>query len=179
MSKHCLFFEDWVIPTNPANLFGAVRKYDVHTGIDIFMHEGAPVCLPFDGEVVKIGNFTGSAAEPTPSPWWNDTQYIIVRHDIPIWNSESLECYTLYGEINVCDDLIIGCEIPAGSVIGNVVKVLKNDKGLPTSMLHIEIYDECPLSPAIWNHNEPKPDHLHDPLLFLNVCHYNQYGSPT
>lgn len=176
MSKHCLFLEDWGIPTNPANLFGAVRRYDVHTGIDIFMHEGASVYLPFDGIVIKKGNFTGVNAEPFPSPWWNDTQYIIVQHDVPIWYTDLLECYVLYGEINVRDDIEVGSKIPAGDVIGNVVRVLKNDKGFPMSMLHVEVYDECPASPAVWNHNEPKPDHLHDPLLFLNVCHYNQYG---
>ena len=140
LAKFCLLDTNWFIPQDTANLFGAVRKHDIHTGIDIFIHEDAPVYLPFDGEVVKIGNFTGSNAEPTPSPWWNDTQYVIVKRTIPTfyWYGEPQDRYVLYGEICINPEMFVGCKLHEGDIIGNIVQVLKNDKGRPMSMLHIE-----------------------------------------
>lgn len=172
MSKHCLFFDDWKFQTNSANLFGAVRKYDVHTGIDIFMHEDAPVYLPFDGEVVKIGNFTGTNAEPFPSPWWNDTQYVIIKHMIPAfyWYGDLILKYVLYGEIEVSREIKIGDKLPEGTIIGNILEVLRNDKGSPTSMLHVEMYNEIPEYPVVLDHSESIPTCLEDPYDFLCLC---------
>ena len=155
-----LFFDKWEMPSSPANLFGPVLKYDIHTGIDIFMHEDATVYVPYDGEVVKIGWFTGTNAEPTPSPWWNDTQYVIIRH-------HALGKYILYGEIEVCNGLYVGKVVQAGDMLGNIVQVLKRDKGLPMSMLHIEQYDSIEKAPAIWKLNESCPIGLEDPYDFL------------
>ena len=168
MSDFCLFTDSWSIPKDTANLFGAVRKHDIHTGIDIFMHEDASVHLPFDGVVVKIGNFTGNNAEPTPSPWWNDTQYIIVKHNMRYGQLEQI--FVLYGEIEVDKGIKEGDTLTEGSFIGNIVEVLKKDKGRPTSMLHVEIYDECPNAPAVWHLNEAHPSNLYNPFLFLTMC---------
>lgn len=172
MSKHCLLFDDWKFQTNAANLFGAVRKYDVHTGIDIFMHEDASVYLPFDGEVVKIGNFTGTNAEPFPSPWWNDTQYIIIKHMIPAfyWYGDLIPKYVLYGEIDVSNEIAEGDALNEGTIIGNILEVLRNDKGSPTSMLHVEMYNEVPGHPVFWYHGESKPEFIEDPYDFLCLC---------
>lgn len=175
--KFCLLQANWMFPTSPANLFGAVRKYDVHTGIDIFAEKGTIVTSPFDGEVVKIGNFTGMDAEPTPSPWWNDTQYVIVKHLIPVFyaHGEFIDIYVLYGEINVNPELFVGQQIKEDEVLGTVVQVLKHNKGLPTSMLHVEMYNECPSTPAIWHLNDQKPPNLQDPQDFLRLCHKKHF----
>ena len=77
-------------------LFGANRRYDIHTGIDLY---GGAYCAvgPFEeGEVVHIGQFTGAAVG---SPWWNDTYSVSVQGRSGI---------IVYGEIQPTSDLKVG-----------------------------------------------------------------------
>lgn len=171
--KKCLLQTDWAFPTSPANIFAAVRKHDIHTGMDIFTESGTQATSPFDGIVVKMGNFTGNDAEPTPSPWWNNTQYVVVKHFIPAFYTygELVERFVLYGEIAISPELFVGKNVKEGELLGTIVEVLKNNKGLPTSMLHVEMYEECPPFPAIWNIGERRPTYLCDPHRFLSLCY--------
>lgn len=69
--------------------FGTVRKHDIHTGIDIYCHDGQYVIAVEDGEVVSIENFNGSHANP-PSPWWNNTKAVMIEGESGV---------VVYGEI--------------------------------------------------------------------------------
>lgn len=106
--------------------FGGKRKFDTHTGVDLYCEPGEPVYAIEDGLVVNVCPFTGSRAK---SPWWNNTEAVLV---------EGASGVILYGEIKSA--LKTGALINEGDIIGTVKKVLKKDKGLPTTMLHIELY---------------------------------------
>lgn len=58
--------------------FGAIRKYDIHTGVDLYVqqHNSNTVKAVEDGVVVSVVDFTGPAAE---SPWWNATKAILLE----------------------------------------------------------------------------------------------------
>lgn len=141
--------------------FGAVRKHDIHTGIDLYCNPGIPVFAIEAGIVVRTGPFTGVAAN---SPWWNDTQYVIIKGE---------SGYILYGEIENIPET--GTIIEEGSTIGNVVTVLKVNKGLPMTMLHLELYDDD-IEPVIWNPGELKPLNLLDPTFILTKELWKYYN---
>ncbi len=107
--------------------FGAIRKHDIHSGIDIYCDDNEKVFAIENGVVVNIVDFTGTFAE---SPWWEDTKAILI---------ESASGVILYGELYY-PIVNIGDDISVGQHIGNVKTVLKKDKGLPMCMLHIELY---------------------------------------
>jgi murein DD-endopeptidase MepM/ murein hydrolase activator NlpD len=129
--------------------FGAVRKHDIHTGIDLHANEGSQVFAIEDGIVEKIDFFTGISAG---SPWWEETKYIGIL-------SES--GYIVYGEVTPI--VSKGQQVKQGELIGTVKKVLKKDKGKPTSMLHLELYSKYIGDPVVWKLGEPIPNLLLDP----------------
>lgn len=145
-----------LIYTNPhsGGVFGAVRKHDIHTGIDLYCREYSEVFAIEDGVVVNICDFTGEKAD---SPWWENTQAVLIEGESGV---------ILYGEVST--NLNIGDIIKEGQMIGNVLRVLKKDKGLPTTMLHLELYKPgyrgCG---EIWNLNEDKPEVLLNPNILL------------
>jgi murein DD-endopeptidase MepM/ murein hydrolase activator NlpD len=146
MNKPLDIFE---LPENPQGLFGAERKYDIHTGIDFYCNEGDPVYSIEDGVVSKITQFTG---EKVGSPWWNDTYAIMIKGSYLF----------LYGEVKPI--VSVGDYVNSGQVIGNVIPVLKKDKGLPINMLHLELYElDYNGDGVIWNFNSDKPKKLLDP----------------
>lgn len=104
--------------------FGTRRKFNVHSGVDLYAPVGENVYAVEDGEVVWCGWFTGSNCG---TPWWNDTRALYVEGDTAT---------IIYGEIQEIDSLQEGSLVKRGQVIGNVMEVLKKDKGKPTSMLH-------------------------------------------
>lgn len=135
--------------------FGYVRKFDIHTGVDLYCENGTPVYSMCDGVVVNIEDFTGEFSNP-PTPWWLNTKSVLVETETNV---------ICYGEITTT--LSIGDKIKEGDIIGNVSQVLKNDKGLPMSMLHIELYDKGVIETVIWNIGEEKPKNLQDITTFL------------
>lgn len=147
---------NYTFPTNIQNRFGAKRKYDVHTGLDLFCNEGELVYSIYDGIVLKIEKFTGFEE----SPWWNDTYAVLVYH-------ENINKTIVYGEIN--PNVNEGDIIKKGDIIGSVLRVLKNDKGLPTTMLHIEAYNGKQYETVFWHHNEKQPIGLENIELILNI----------
>lgn len=147
------------IPKNDhPGAFGVTRKHDIHTGIDLYCNDKDTVYALSRGTVVSIQDFTGSKAE---SPWWNDTQCIIVR-EFETGN------YVLYGEL--IPTIQVGDIVELGTIIGNVEQVLKKDKGVtPTSMLHLEYYDKTfDLNPVVWQLGQEKPKYLLDPIVLLD-----------
>lgn len=46
-------------PPHAGGVFGAVRKYDIHTGIDLYCESGDHVYAIEDGIVVNVCHFTG------------------------------------------------------------------------------------------------------------------------
>ena len=135
--------------------FGAVRKHDIHTGVDIYCPEGTEVVAVEAGVVVAVLPFTGPETDP-PSPWWNATEAVMIE------NSDEV---LLYGEVQAL--VAVGDKVEAGQIIGKVVQVLKNDKGRPMSMLHFEMYAPGTRAPVWWQLGDPQPTNLLDPTPLL------------
>jgi hypothetical protein len=133
--------------------FGAIRKHDIHTGIDIYYPEGTIIRAIEEGVVINIVDFTGSKAD---SPWWNDTKAVMVHGESGV---------ILYGEIE--SKCFIGQRLLKDEIVGKVLTVLKNNKGKPMSMLHLELYKWGTVEPVWWKLGESKPDCLLDPTFLL------------
>ena len=148
------------VPLSPHHgSFGSVRKYDIHTGVDLYAPDMTPVYAMSTGVVTDVGKFTGPDAG---SEWWNETWYITVGSI-----KGNFDGKILYGEIFE-PQWKKGRIIDEGELIGYVKQVLKKDKGLPMSMLHMEAYKRDWFGgPVWWNHNEPQPECLLDPTNLL------------
>jgi murein DD-endopeptidase MepM/ murein hydrolase activator NlpD len=135
--------------------FGVKRKHHTHEGVDLYCEHGDPVFAMEDGVIVWTGWFTG---EYTGTPWWNNTAAIAVQHSFGV---------LFYGEIVRRAHMEVGNTVSEGEHLGFVSRVLKNDKGTPTSMLHLELYDKLPeiLPPPLWIDDKPKG--LLDPTMYL------------
>jgi murein DD-endopeptidase MepM/ murein hydrolase activator NlpD len=132
--------------------FGTKRKFDIHTGIDLYCELGDDVFAIEDGEVVDIHQFTGGEE----SPWWKDTFAVVVR---------GKSGFILYGEIEPI--VKIGDKIKENDVVGKVIEVLKKEKPKnPKTMLHIELYSKYNGS-VWWKIGDEKPDGLEDPEKIL------------
>lgn len=150
-----------LLPPSPG-AFGAIRKYDVHTGIDLYAPVGAKVVTIEQGTIVAIDLFTGPNTKPIPLPWWHETWAIMV---------EGESGTILYGEIQPNPDLVVGGNVQAGDLLGTVLKVLierpgKTLKNSP-SMLHFERYDLGARAWTGWELGEPCPMYLSDPTSLL------------
>jgi len=85
-----LFNYKYKIPQeNDLGAFGVKRKYDIHTGVDLYCNHGDVVLSIEEGEVLAIKPFTGEIAG---FPWWNDTWGIAIKGKSGIIN---------YGEVKV------------------------------------------------------------------------------
>jgi hypothetical protein len=139
----------------PQSRFGAIRKHDIHTGIDIYCNDGDSVWCVESGVLEKVEQFTGPEVN---SPWWNTTYAVTIRTESHLM---------LYGEIIPMLGMEIGQYIEAGTLLGFVTPVLKVNKGLnPLSMLHFEMYSDQPVA-LVWNKGEPRPTNLIDPTEYL------------
>lgn len=135
--------------------FGAIRKHDIHKGVDLYAPVGTPVIAVESGKIVDIRQFTGEALG---FPWWNDTWAVSV---------EGATGVVVYGEILPMDDLVIGEHVNKAQLIGHVLHVLKTDKGRPMSMLHFALHNHGVLSNGRWAVGEPQPAGLMDPTNYL------------
>ncbi len=142
--------------------FGGRRKYDTHTGIDLYCDENTEVRAMESGVIVNICDFTG---EKAGSPWWNDTKAVMI---------ESESGVVLYGEIQPLFYWRRGDQIKEGSIIGHVKQVLKNDKGRPMTMLHLELYEIGYRGDGEW-WREERPAQLKniEELLKQKIHNYN------
>jgi murein DD-endopeptidase MepM/ murein hydrolase activator NlpD len=134
------------IPTGDhPGAFGVKRRHHTHEGVDLYCEEGTEVRSLANGLVVWIGPFTGEVAG---SPWWMNTQAVAIEHEFGVM---------FYGEIIPRKDLKVGDHVGWVELIGKVTRVLRNDKGTPTAMLHMELYESLPavLPPALWVNERP------------------------
>ena len=106
------------------------------------------------GTVVAIFPFTGAKAG---MDWWLDTECVMVEGESGV---------ILYGEIE--SHVQLGRRIHAGETVGKVKRVLRNDKGRPTAMLHLELYMHGTRAWTTWLRGEEKPAALLDPTGMLN-----------
>ena len=145
-----------------AGYFGVKRKFDIHTGIDLYTEEGEPVYSLYHGTIVAIENFTGESAG---SPWWNETNSVLVENEHGV---------ILYGELEPNPNIKIGDVIEPDTLLGNVKRVLKKDKGKnPTSMLHIEHYTVGTRESVWWNIGSEQPENLLNPeSLFSSLSYF-------
>ena len=149
-NQHPLF------PDEPGR-FGAKRKHDFHTGIDLYCELGQEVVAIEDGTVVTVEPFTGEKAE---SAWWNDTEAILVKGESGVIN---------YAEVTPL--VKEGDEVKAGQVIAVVdTAVLKSFKGRPMVMLHLELLSKDTNTSPWWIEGE-QPKNILDPTpLLYDVC---------
>lgn len=119
---------------NHPGAFFTKRKFENHTGVDLYTDNGTPVYAVENGTVVNIEPFTGPQIE---MPWWNDTNCVLV---------EGASGVVVYGEITPYPNMKVGHIIKRNERVGHVKRVLKEGKERPdieghsTSMLHIELY---------------------------------------
>lgn len=129
--------------------FGAIRKFDIHTGVDLYFPTGTAIQTIEEGVVVAVETFTGPNAE---SPWWNETFSVLVE------GKSGVICY---GEIFPM--VSVGQILKQKQVVGTVMQVLKKDKGKPMSMLHLELHKHGTHQTSFWKLNEDKPESLLNP----------------
>lgn len=139
--------------------FGAVRKHHRHEGVDLYCEPWDPVYAIEDGVVVLIEDFTGPQAG---SPWWHDTRAIHI---------EGASGVFVYGEVSEVASLRMGDRIKRGDHLAFVRTVLKEDKGRPMTMLHLELYAHGHRGSVEWKSDAPRPQGLNDPTPFLIECH--------
>ncbi len=143
--------------------FGVRRKHDRHTGVDLYCDPGEPVYAMDPGVVVQVGVFTGEAVG---SPWWNETNYVAIRN---------VHLIIVYGEIS--SNLQVGDHVVRGQKIGRVVRVLKHDKGLPTTMLHLELYNEKFDGPVDWSLDAEQPESLENIEMLLPIARLDHHAT--
>ena len=143
------------LPPHPG-AFGVRRRYHTHEGVDLYMPLAAPVFAVERGEVIAVQPFTGPALG---HDWWLPTQGVWVAGDSGV---------VVYGEI--APHVRVGQHLSAGELVGVISRVLKKDKGRPTSMLHLELRLPGHLESIEWRDHGNKPDALLDPTPFLLEC---------
>ena len=153
-------FRDYIPRFYEPGAFGAIRKFDIHEGVDIYTHDEASAYAVEDGVVTAVYVFTGKKAD---CDWWNETWCVKV---------EGKSGVVTYGElaeptIEVGENVIGGV-----TVIGHITPVLKPEKYRPdirnhsVAMLHLELRKEtCHLDG--WKLEGERDKRLLDPTPYL------------
>lgn len=159
------------IPVGSAHpgAFGTVRANHVHEGVDLYCPDGTPVCAVEDGVVVAVIAFTGRSAEP-PSPWWHDTQAILIEGESGV---------VVYGEVGIGTGIREGVRVGAGETIGHVRQVLTKDKGRPMSMIHLELHEKGTRDAYEWTLETGRPPSLLDPTPLLLASSRTNISDPS
>lgn len=144
-----------VQPFKDCGLFSAVRRHDIHTGLDFYCEEGSDVSCIREGVVVDVFQFTGI---DVGTHWWNSTDAVVVECGHLIY---------VYGEVN--PSVRIGQHLSLGDRVGNVARVLRTNKGVtPTSMLHLEVWMKTGYKKNYtWKLGTDKPVGLLDPRTVM------------
>jgi len=143
--------------------FGAKRKHDIHTGVDLYYNNSDLSVYPFeDGKIIGIGDFTGPAAD---CDWWLPSKYVAVKGQSGI---------IVYGELEPWNHIDVGLEVSINSYLGEVVQVLKHPPrcrcpGHSMFMLHVELIksDSELMTSETWSLGEKRHKDLKDPTVYL------------
>lgn len=147
----------WSLPLGkylPAG-FGARRKFNLHTGIDLFCNHGQMLAAVEAGTVVSIKDFSKNKNK---SPWLNKTRAILI---------EGRSGVVAYCNVIERTGLTVGTKVEAGEIIGNVVRINKKQRKNDICMLHLELYKAGTRKRVTWSYNYPKPPQLLDPSKYL------------
>lgn len=155
-------------PVHHPGAFGATRRHDIHTGVDLYGKPGDKVYPFLPGVVESIHDFTGPDArgrDGKPLDWWLPTKAVTVRRGSQ---------YLVYGEIMPNPNLKVGDKVTTRDPIGTLTPVLPPHKHRPdipnhsTTMLHLEWW-QGRWDPRwdTWHHGEPRPVGLKDPTRRL------------
>ena len=140
--------------------FGFHRRHNFHTGVDLYTESNAVVSAVEGGTIVHIEKFTGPSVG---HPWWEETWGMMIEGSSGVVN---------YGEISQPTRLSVGDRVKKGQVIGNVKRVLFEERlrrdipGHSCSMLHIELYKHGTRDFAGWEDPSKDPNLL-DPTPHL------------
>lgn len=74
----------------------------------------------------------------------------------------------VYGE--VAAHTKVGQKVVAGELLGEVIRILRHDKGRPMSMLHMELRVPGNTDDIEWLDHENRPAALLDPTPLLLEC---------
>ena len=159
-------FKDYIPKFNEPGAFGAVRKFDIHEGVDIYCEKHAGVYAMEDGEVVASYHYTGNAAK---CDWWNDTWCIKIKGKSGVITYGELEMPEYNRKLPS-----VGTFVKAGDLIGMVGQVLKDGKkrndirNHNVCMLHVELRTEnCHIDG--WKLDEDRDKRLLDPTPYLKL----------
>lgn len=154
-------FRDYIPRFYEPGAFGAIRKYDIHEGVDIYTHDGADVLAVENGVITAVYEFTGKKAD---CDWWNETWCVKVKGKSGV---------VTYGELKKPRDSVKpGKKVYPGFVIGHVTPVLRPEKYRPdirnhsVAMLHMELRKEtCHIDG--WKLDGERDKRLLDPTPYL------------
>lgn len=143
--------------------FGARRKHEIHTGVDLYVPIMTKVYPIEDGIVTAIVPFTGPHAG---SDWWKNTWAILVHGRTGTF---------VYGEIEPDESVSVGMKVKGGETqLGRVIPVIKHVKEttISTTMLHIELLNgfstvEAPMIDHSGNNLAEDFQNVLDPTLIL------------
>ncbi len=136
--------------------FAVRRRHHVHEGVDLYCPEGTSVHAVEPGLVVAVMPFTGPKAG---LPWWLDTEVVLV---------EGASGVVAYGELK--SEVSVGQRLQSGQRLGHVMRVLRHDKGRPTSMLHLELHAPGTRTCPEWPLEASRPESLRDPTPWLRLA---------
>lgn len=174
------------IPVMPhPGAFKFNRKGHIHTGIDLYIDEwkypieNMNIHAVQDGKIISIEPFTGPSDN---SPWWLDTECILVQ------SASGTICYgELTPDSNVKTQFLSGrIYIKKGQLLGKVKRVIKSGKEHPEitgwmpNMLHFEIYKHgIKTVSAGYNDNlvDPTPYILNCKPKDVPIVTYDKYSS--
>ena len=153
-------FRDYLPKFYEPGAFGAIRRFDIHEGVDIYTYANAPVYAVEDGVVTATYVFTGKKAK---CEWWNETWCVKV---------EGKSGVITYGELSK-PTIEVGEDVLGGvTIVGRVTPVLKPEKYRPdirnhsVAMLHLELRTEtCHLDG--WKLGGQRDRKLLDPTPYL------------
>lgn len=137
--------------------FAFRRSFYYHPGVDLYCPDLQIIQAMEDGIVVHTEHFTGAEANP-PSPWWLDTQSIMIEGESGVIG---------YCEVIPFRHLTVGTRVYEGESIALVTPVLKKDKGNGRTMLHLEHYVPGTKHHVTWKLDTSKPRELLNSRLLL------------
>ncbi len=133
--------------------FGFQRAQRVHEGVDLYCSPGTPICAMEAGRVVAALPFTGAHAN---TPWWLNTWIVMVEGASGIF---------AYGHLK--PGVAVGDYLAPGSFMGQILQVLRDGQGRPTSMLHLEMHAGGAREWPQWLDIHSRPATLLDPTPTL------------